>query len=253
MDENTLFSVADKRVCITGAAGGIGNACAMGFVARGAKVVGITRNATTVWPDYLAHHSKFSSILCDLAKEEEVVELLPRITENLGGSVDVLIHCAWLCPRSPPYSTDNLRETLSVGLTSAFILYTNMAPLMAKAGKGSIISVGSINGTLAFPDNPTYTATKAALHILTKTIARDFGCYGVRANNVCPGYVKTRMTQKSYDDSELNTARTNRTMLGRWADPEEIVGPCLFLASDASSYVTGTDLYVDGGWTAKGL
>jgi len=89
--------------------------------------------------------------------------------------------------------------------------------------------------------------------MLTKAVARDFGEKGVRANNLCPGYVRTRMTAASYADPVRYEERRSRTMLGRWAEPEDMVGPCLFLASDASAYVTGIDLIVDGGWTAKGM
>jgi len=89
--------------------------------------------------------------------------------------------------------------------------------------------------------------------MLTKAVARDFGESGVRANNLCPGYVHTKMTAASHSEPERHLARRRRTMLGRWAEPEDMVGPCLFLASDASAYVTGIDLIVDGGWTAKGL
>lgn len=89
--------------------------------------------------------------------------------------------------------------------------------------------------------------------MLTKALARDFGERGVRANNVSPGYVHTRMTAASFADRVKNEERRSHTMLGRWAAPEDIVGSCLFLASEASAYITGTDLVVDGGWLAKGL
>jgi NAD(P)-dependent dehydrogenase (short-subunit alcohol dehydrogenase family) len=84
-------------------------------------------------------------------------------------------------------------------------------------------------------------------------VARDFGAQGVRANNLCPGYIKTKMTAVSQADAALNEERRSRTMLGRWGEPEDLVGPALFLASDAARYVTGMDLHVDGGWSAMGL
>jgi NAD(P)-dependent dehydrogenase (short-subunit alcohol dehydrogenase family) len=118
---------------------------------------------------------------------------------------------------------------------------------------GSIVNVTSLGAHLGFPDNPTYQASKAALGQLTRAMAVDFGGWGVRVNSVCPGYVATAMTRASYDDAEANRARAARTILGRWAQPEDLVGPCQFLLSDASAYVTGIELPVDGGWLAKGL
>jgi NAD(P)-dependent dehydrogenase (short-subunit alcohol dehydrogenase family) len=167
--------------------------------------------------------------------------------------VDVVVHNAWAVPDTRPYSLENLRVVSAVGLEAAYILYGSIAPRMAAKGRGSIISIASINGLQAFPGNPAYTAIKGALRLFTKTIARDFGAAGVRANNLCPGYVHTRMTAASHADPARHEERRGRTMLGRWALPEDMVGPCLFLASDASGYVTGIDLVVDGGWTAKGL
>jgi NAD(P)-dependent dehydrogenase (short-subunit alcohol dehydrogenase family) len=106
---------------------------------------------------------------------------------------------------------------------------------------------------LGFPDNPAYQASKAAVAQLTRAMAIDFGSWGVRVNSLCPGYVATAMTRASYEDADARRARAARTILGRWADPEDLVGPCQFLLSEASAYVTGTELVVDGGWLAKGL
>ena len=94
--------------------------------------------------------------------------------------------------------------------------------------------------------------SKAGLRQLTKALARDWGEFGIRANNICPGYIKTAMTAKSFNNSKLKNQRSDNTLLKRWGEPEDLIGPALFLVSDASSYMTGTDIYVDGGWTANG-
>jgi NAD(P)-dependent dehydrogenase (short-subunit alcohol dehydrogenase family) len=146
-----------------------------------------------------------------------------------------------------------LNETMSVNFEAAWRLCGAIAPLMASRGGGSIINVTSINAEAALPGNPAYIASKAALRMLTKSLARDFGHLGVRANNLCPGYVHTKMTSRSHADPLKYEERKARTMLGRWAEPEDLVGPCIFLASDASAYITGADIHVDGGWLAKGL
>lgn len=124
---------------------------------------------------------------------------------------------------------------------------------MKQGGGGSIVNVTSLGAHLGFPVNRTYQASKAALAQLTRAMAIDFGGWGVRVNSICPGYVATAMTRASYDDAEANRARAARTILGRWAIPDDLVGPCQFLLSDASAYVTGIELPVDGGWLAKGL
>ena len=113
--------------------------------------------------------------------------------------------------------------------------------------------VGSIAAVLGMPDNPAYQAAKGGLRQLTRAMARDFAADGIRVNCLCPGYILTDMTRASYEDPPRQAERSDRTLLGRWGDPSELVGPCLFLASPAASYITGTDLFVDGGWTAKGL
>lgn len=248
---DALFSVERKKVFITGAGSGIGLELTKAFATRNAQVACLIHNTDAKLSNFLSQPN-ISILHGDLRREEFVREIGKQALQELGG-LDILIHCAWACPASPPYSLENLDETLTVGLRAPFILYKDAAEIMSRSGGGSIISIGSINGSLAFPENPAYTAAKAALRLFTKVVARDFGTFGVRANNLCPGYVITRMTEKSYANPELQKQRSNRTMLRRWATPEDMIGAAIFLASDASKYITGTDLYVDGGWMANGL
>jgi NAD(P)-dependent dehydrogenase (short-subunit alcohol dehydrogenase family) len=251
---SSLFSLSQKRILLTGAGGGIGAALLLAFLENGALVAGTYRSTANFFATLQKRYPhSFFPLHCDLSQEAEAEKLPDRAEDALGGGVEVVVHDAWAVPDNPPYSVTNLRAVSAVGLEAAYIVYGIIAPRMAAKGRGSIISIASINGVQAFPGNPAYTSIKGALRLFTKTIARDFGAKGVRANNLCPGYVHTRMTAHSHDDPERHEERRSRTMLGRWATPEDMVGPCLFLASDASSYVTGTDLLVDGGWTAKGL
>ena len=118
---------------------------------------------------------------------------------------------------------------------------------------GSIINLTSIGAEQGFPNNPAYCASKGGLKQLTKALAYDWGKYGIRVNNLVPGYTNTPMNKKSWNDQSLRNKRASSTVLNRWAESEEMVGPAIFLASDASSYVTASDLVVDGGWIAKGL
>ena len=125
--------------------------------------------------------------------------------------------------------------------------------IFQKINKGSIINITSLGAERAFPNNPSYIASKSGLKMLTKFYAKSLGRYGVRANNVGPGYIVTEMTKKAYFDLQTKQAREKHTFLGRWGKPEDLVGVCVFLASDASSYITGQDIYVDGGWNSNGL
>jgi NAD(P)-dependent dehydrogenase (short-subunit alcohol dehydrogenase family) len=124
---------------------------------------------------------------------------------------------------------------------------------MIKNNQGSIINITSINSELAFPRNPSYVASKGGLKMLGKSFAKDLGIHGIRVNNIGPGYIKTNMTKNSFKNKKLKQTIEKHTMLNRWGTPEDLIGPAIFLASDSSRYVTGQDIYVDGGWLANGL
>ena len=118
---------------------------------------------------------------------------------------------------------------------------------------GVIINVTSINAELAFPDNPAYQACKGALKQLTKSLALDFSKYKIRVNSIGPGYFRTKMTEKSWNDKKKRKQRTERTIMKRWGVSDDLIGAIIFLTSNASSYITGQDIYIDGGWLIKGL
>lgn len=249
------FSVADKIVLLTGAAGGIGMALLQGFLEVGAHVYAVTRRDDTDWQGLDARFcSHFHPLCCDLSKTEDIKRLITD-TELKEDTPDILINNASDCPHLTDdiYNIETLRLTMRVTLEAAYVLCGTLAPRMAERGKGSIINVTTMNAEQAWPGNPPYIAAKSALRMLTKAVARDFGEKGVRANNLCPGYVRTRLTEQSFSNSISYEERRSHTMLGRWGTPEDMVGPCLFLASDASAYITGSDLHVEGGWLTKGM
>ena len=250
------FDVTGKAVLITGAATGIGLALARGFWEAGAAVIPVTRRESVDWGDFPeGQKGRWRPLVCDLADPAAVAALSERAIEAGDGRMDVFVHAAAFNPPAPgdPYDASLRREIAAAAFEAPYALCGRLAPWMANASGGSIIHVTSINAELAWPGNPAYVTAKAALRLLTKCVARDFGARGVRANNLCPGYVHTRMTAASYMDPAKNEERRSRTMLGRWGEPGDMVGPALFLASDASRYVTGIDLHVDGGWSAMGL
>ncbi len=249
------FSVEGKKVLLTGAAGGLGLALLRGFLEAGATVLAVARRPDADWHGLTAEYPDTCRPLsCDLGERAQVEALADVAAENLSGG-DVVINNASICPHVDRghYDLDLLRQTLAVTFEAPYILCGRLAPVLAGLGGGSIINITSMNAEKAWPGNPSYITAKSALRLLTKALARDFGSGGVRVNNLCPGYVRTRLTEGSFSDPAAYEERRDRTMLGRWADPEDLVGPCIFLASEASAYITGADLHVDGGWMAKGL
>ena len=156
-------------------------------------------------------------------------------------------------PAEPGDAITNFRHTLETNLVAIYACCVEVLPFMRLSGGGSIINITSIGSTLGFPGNPSYGASKGGLRVLTKALANDLGADNIRVNNLAPGYIRTDMTRLSFEDEHMNQARRQRMLLDRWGEINDLCGAAIFLASDASSYVTGTDLFVDGGWTAKGL
>ena len=119
---------------------------------------------------------------------------------------------------------------------------------MIKNSTGSIINITSIAAEQGFPRNPAYSASKGGLKILSKSLAKDWGRFGIRVNNLGPGFIKTDITKQRYNNEKTRKQREELTLLRRWGEKDDLLGPCIFLSSDASKFMTGQDLYIDGGW-----
>lgn len=228
-----MFSIEGKVVIVTGSSGGIGSAIASGLTTAGAIVVEASL------PEY------------DVTNEADLEKLIARARSHKG-EIHGLINCAGItrCNNILDYTEEDWESTYSVNLKAPFKLSQLVARTMKDTG-GSIINITSLNAELAFPDNAAYVATKGALKQLSKSLALDLGKYNIRVNNIGPGYIRTNMTKFGWaNNRELIQ---DRTILGRWGNPEDLVGATIFLLSEASSYITGQDLYVDGGYLTKGL
>ncbi len=248
-----IFSVENKVVIVTGAARGNGRAIADGFLECGAIVYffDLLRDVESIVE--LAKNLRAHSIVGDIRNKTDIDRLVSTAVKE-NGCIDVLINNAGVTFSTDDcYNEDVCDMTLEVNLKGAFLLSTKVGDIMKEQRRGSIINITSLGAELGFPNNPSYVASKGGLKQLTKAMAFDFAKYNIRINNVCPGYFKTDMTKKSYEDPLLRSARDNRILLGRWGNPHDLVGPCIFLASEAAAYITGIDLIVDGGWIAKGL
>ena len=175
-----------------------------------------------------------------------------QISLKHSHGADILINCAGVTYGNNvlDYKNEDWETTYKVNLKAPYELSRKVAKHMKNTG-GSIINITSLNSELGFPNNPAYVATKGGLKQLTKSLAVDLGKYNIRVNNIGPGYIKTNMTKKGWANHRQEIEK--RTILGRWGNPEDFLGAAVFLLSKASSYITGQDIYVDGGYLAKGL
>jgi len=253
-----LFSLENKVAIVTGAARGNGKAISEALLRAGAHVAMVDilekELRQTLAEFTQVENSRATAYVRDIQDTESLKELVRMIHRHYG-KIDILVNNAGITLGADilEYPPENWDKTYEVNLKGPYELMKLVAGVMKESSTGSIINVTSLNAEVAFPGNPAYVAFKGALKQLTKAFALDLGEYGIRANNVGPGYMRTAMTQKSWDDPEMNQSRKDKTMLGRWGAPEDLAGVVVLLASDASSYITGQDFYVDGGWLAKGL
>ena len=248
-----LFSVKNKIVIITGSGRGIGRTFALNMAKRSAITYCFDIKFPNKIPKDLSNN--LFHIKCDLTNKKKFDNECKKIF-NRHKKIDVLINNLGISlpgKNEQTYLEKYWDQTLKINLTVAFNCSQTVMKFMLKKKNGSIINITSINAELGFPNNPAYIASKGGLKMLGKSMAKDLGKYGIRVNNLGPGYFKTLMNQNSWKNLKTRKARTIRTMLDRWGEIDELVGPCIFLDSDASKYVTAQDLYVDGGWTANGL
>ncbi len=254
IDIVTPFRLDDRVCVITGASSGIGERFAHVFSAAGAKVVAAARRKERLealvseLPDALA-------IQCDVADDEQCAALIDRTVEHYG-RIDVLVNNAGISDAVHPAEEADVglfRHVVDVNLNACFLLSGLAARDMFERGNGSIINIASVHGLVASAPNlqPAYAASKAGLVNLSRDLGVQWAKRGVRVNALCPGYFETELTQVMFDDDSMTNWINRNTAMRRGGALHELDGAVLFLASDASSYVTGTHLTVDGGWTAR--
>lgn len=235
------FSVAGHNVLITGGSGGIGAAMARGFAAHGASVT--VADLKPAPADLAAAGIAYAPL--DVRDESAIAALAARTAR-----LDVLIHCAgFLVPDGGEFRTDIFRAVVDIHLLANLALANAFKPLLA-ARKGSLINIASMYSYFGSPRIPAYGAAKAAVIQLTKTLAIAWAPDGVRVNAIAPGWVRTELSRGAMEDEAFNRKVVERIPVGRWAEPEEIAGAAIFLASPAAAMVTGITLPVDGGYTA---
>ena len=240
----------DGRVAIvTGGSTGIGRAIAETYLDHGATVVIANRSPESGHETAAALDCEF--VRCDVSAYDQVTALVEATVKEYG-RLDVVVNNAGIGRTGSieEMDLDDWHDVLDVNLTGT--MYGTRAALPhLKATDGCVINVGSIYGLVAGPNATAYAAAKAAVANLTRSVAVDYADEGVRVNGICPGFVETPMTAEAFEADEFYEYVRGSTPMGRVAQPEEIAGIALFLASDAASYVTGVNIPVDGGWTAQ--
>jgi NAD(P)-dependent dehydrogenase (short-subunit alcohol dehydrogenase family) len=252
----SLFDLTGKNAFVTGASRGIGRVMAVAFAEAGADVALIARSA-----DGLAETAesiealgrKACVLATDVTSYDAVADAAAAAIDQLG-HIDVVVNNAGGSNFMVPFRDLRLSgwdKLLQLNLSSTVYVCHAVAGHLLDRGQGSVINVASVAGVSATPTMTPYGASKAAVVSLTKSLAVEWATEGVRVNALCPGWTATELNRTLWEDPVLGPATIATTPMGRWARPDEMAGPAVFLASDASSFMTGQALLVDGGQTAS--
>ena len=251
------FSLEGKVALVTGAAYGIGFAMAQALAEAGAKIAFNCRgkeHMEQALADYKKRGIDAKGYLCDVTREDEVSAMIADIEQTLG-TIDILVNNAGIIKRIPmtDMKVEEFRQVIDIDLTAPFIMSKAVIPGMIKKGHGKIINICSMMSELGRETVSAYAAAKGGLKMLTRNIASEYGEYNIQCNGIGPGYIATPQTaplrERQADGSRhpFDSFIVAKTPAARWGTPEDLMGSVVFLASDASNFVNGQVLYVDGG------
>ena len=253
----SIFDLTGKVALVTGAAHGIGFAIAKGLAEAGATICfncSSQRSLEKGMAAYEAEGIKAYGYVADVTDENAVVDMVAKIKEDVG-IIDILVNNAGIIKRIPmlEMSAADFRQVIDVDLNAPFIVAKAVLPGMIEKNKGKIINICSMMSEFGRETVCSYAAAKGGLKMLTRNICSEFGSYNIQCNGIGPGYIETPQTaplrEKQADGSDhpFHTFLMGRTPAGRWGKPEDLAGPAVFLSSEASDFVNGQILYVDGG------
>lgn len=251
------MKLKNKVAIITGASSGIGRAIAELFALEGAMIVvaDLDEMGGIETADIIREKGGYALyVKTDVSRAREVANMVGQVMEK-HGRIDILVNNAGIEGKSAltaDYPEDDWDRVLTINLKSVYLCSKYVIPEMFKNGQGVIVNLSSIAGLVAFAKSPAYAASKAGVIALTRAIAIEYAPNNIRANCICPGMIRTPMLERSTKGSlDAERKLIREEPMGRIGKPEEIAKAALYLASDDSSYVTGSALVVDGGWTVK--
>ena len=249
-DYRSMFDLGGKSALVVGAGSGIGEASAHGLASFGASVVCAdvdAEAAENTAREITSGGGEAEALQLDMTDPESVGKAVERV-----GTPDVLVSTPSVNVRKPvlEITDEEFDRVIELNLKGTFRLIRDFGRGMAERGSGSIIAFSSIRGQVVEPGQGIYAATKSGTVQMLRALASEVGPRGVRVNAIAPGIVETPLTAQIKDSPDWYDSYAAKSILGRWAQPREMVGMVVYLASDASSYVTGAFMLVDGGWTA---
>jgi gluconate 5-dehydrogenase len=249
------MALQGKRVMITGGASGLGRQIALAYAEAGACLALIDLDTDAVTQTLASCGGDGVAVGADVTDEAELTRAISRIHAEVG-DVDVVVNNAGIGgvgPPTPAHTTTRAEweRVLAVNLVAPAMISRAVLPAMMARRSGVIVNVASAVGMIAFANRSPYAASKGGLIQLTRTLAVEYAAHGIRVNALCPGWMETPLTRARLDQPGVDEVIRVQIPMGRVADPREVADAAVFLASDASRYMTGQTLVVDGGWTAQ--
>ena len=248
------FDLSGKVAMVTGCNTGLGQAMAIGLAEAGCDVVGVNRSEPVEAARLIEGLGRtFVDIRAELGTVDVVDQVMSQALERVS-QVDILVNNAGIIRRNDAidFTEKDWDEVMDVNLKSAFFLSQAVAKQLISQGcGGKIINIASMLSFQGGIRVPSYTASKSGLAGLTRLMANEWAKHGINVNAIAPGYMATNNTEALQKDEVRNAEILNRIPAGRWGKPEDVAGPCVFLASDAAAYVNGYTLAVDGGWLSR--
>lgn len=249
------FRLDGKLSLVTGGSRGIGYAMAMGLANAGSDVVILGRDcdsAAQAMSDIAQFGHRVEYVQADVKDERQIVEAIAHV-ENAVGSLDILVNNAGKNIRKPltEYGLDEWDDVIDTNLRGIFLIGREVIRGMKERRSGKVINISSIFGSVAMPAQTAYAASKGGILQLTKVWALEYAPFGINVNAIAPAYIRTPMTAAWLEDPDRYQEIMSRTPAGRLGEVKDVIGAVVYLASDASDYVQGHTLYVDGGWLAQ--
>jgi NAD(P)-dependent dehydrogenase (short-subunit alcohol dehydrogenase family) len=254
LDFRSMFDLNGRTALVVGGGSGIGQSSAVALAAFGARIYCADVNAAGATETVSVIHAqggKAEAVALDMRDSKQIDALSAQL--DADDPLDILVSTPSINVRKPmlEISDDEFDRVVGLNLKGTFMLMRSVARGMAERGRGSIIVFASIRAEVVEPGQSVYAATKAGTRQLARTLASELGTKGVRVNTIAPGVVETPLTEQIKNNPAWYQAYADKSALKRWARADEMAGAVVYLASDASSYVTGSVLLVDGGWTAQ--